>query len=394
MNYETKIGHADGAERYFDEEERAARSKRRWMIAGVLIAILVLVGAYVAMRSSGSAGDAAPEKKQAPRVTVVVPGKQLVENQISASGTLGARREMPVGAVGEGGMVTRVLVEPGSWVQAGQVLAIVDRQVQAQQSGQLAAQINVSQADARLTQTDLERAQSLLSRGFISKAEIDRKTALRDAAAARVRVAQAQFGENRARMGRLDVRAPASGLVLTRAVEPGQVIGAGTGILFRIAKGGELEMKAQLGEADLARMAVGHSAKVSPVSGGQSFNGQIWQISPVIDQQSRQGTVRIALPYNAALRPGGFASASILSGTVEVPLLPESAVLSDPQGNFVFLVDGNGKVEKRYVKTGSVTDAGVSIISGLTGAEQIVLSAGAFLNPGETVAPVRQRVQK
>ena len=394
MNYETKIGHADGAERYFDEEERASRSKQRWIIAGVLIAILVLVAAYLAMRTLSGAGDAVPEKKQAPRVTVVVPGKQLVENQISASGTLGARREMPVGAVGEGGMVTRVLVEPGSWVQAGQVLAIVDRQVQAQQSGQLAAQINVTQADARLTQTDLERAQSLLSRGFISKAEIDRKTALRDAAAARVRVAQAQFGENRARMGRLDVRAPASGLVLTRAVEPGQVIGAGTGVLFRIARGGELEMKAQLGEADLARMAVGHSAKVSPVSGGQSFNGQIWQISPVIDQQSRQGTVRIALPYNAALRPGGFASASILSGTVEVPLLPESAVLSDPQGNFVFLVDGNGKVEKRYVKTGSVTDAGVSIISGLTGSEQIVLSAGAFLNPGETVAPVRQRVQK
>ena len=274
------------------------------------------------------------------------------------------------------------------------MLAIVDRQVQAQQSGQLAAQINVTQADARLTQTDLERAQSLASRGFISKAEIDRKTALRDAAAARVRVAQAQLGENRARMGRLDVRAPASGLVLTRAVEPGQVIGAGTGVLFRIARGGELEMKAQLGEADLARMSVGLSAKVSPISGGQSFNGQIWQISPVIDPQSRQGTVRIALTYNAALRPGGFASASIRSGSVEAPLLPESAVLSDAQGNFVYLVDGNGKVEKRPVKTGSVSDTGVSIVAGLTGTEQIVLSAGAFLNPGETVAPVRQRVQK
>ena len=138
MNYETRIGHPDGAEVYLGEEERAARRKRRWLIIGAVIAILVLVGAYVAMKTAGS-GDAVAEKKQTPRVTVVVPGRQLVENLISTTGTLGARREMPVGVVGEGGMVTRVLVEPGSWVQAGQVLAIVDRQVQAQQTGQLAA---------------------------------------------------------------------------------------------------------------------------------------------------------------------------------------------------------------------------------------------------------------
>lgn len=388
MNYETRIGHPDGAEVYLDEEERAARRKRRWLIIGAVIAILVLVGAYVAMKTAGS-GDAVAEKKQTPRVTVVVPGRQLVENLISTTGTLGARREMPVGVVGEGGMVTRVLVEPGSWVQAGQVLAIVDRQVQAQQTGQLAAQINVAQADARLTQADLDRAQTLAARGFISKAEIDRKTAQRDAAAARVRVAQAQFGENRARIGRLDVRAPAAGLVLTRAVEPGQVIGAGTGVLFRIARGGEMEMKAQLGEADLARMSVGLSAKVTPAGAPRVFTGQIWQLSPIIDMQTRQGIARIALAYDGALRPGGFASAVITSGAIEAPLLPESAVQSDAKGSFAFIIDDKNVVRRRDVKVGSVTNAGVTITSGLTGTEAVVLSAGAFLNPGETVEPLR-----
>ena len=98
---------------------------------------------------------------------------------------------MPVGVAGEGGQVVRVLVEPGQWVSAGQVLAVIDRSVQAQQAAQLAAQIEVARADLRLAQNELDRAQSLVSRGFISQADLDRKRATRDAAAARVRVAQA-----------------------------------------------------------------------------------------------------------------------------------------------------------------------------------------------------------
>src|SRR3546814_10880569 len=92
---------------------------------------------------------------------------------------------MPVGVAGEGGMVARVLVDAGDWVNAGQTLAVIERSVQAQQAQQLAAQIDVARADAALAQSELERAQSLVSRGFVSKADIDRKTATRDAARAR-----------------------------------------------------------------------------------------------------------------------------------------------------------------------------------------------------------------
>jgi HlyD family secretion protein len=305
---------------------------------------------------------------------------------------LAARRDMPIGAVGEGGLVTRVLVEPGQWVGAGQVLAIVDRQVQAQQSNQLAAQINVAQADARLAQAELQRALSLVKRGFISKADIDRKTATRDAANARVRVAQAQLSENRARTARLDIRAPAAGRILTRSVEPGQVVGAGGGApLFRIAMGGEMELHAQMAEADLARMSVGMRASVTPVGSAEAFSGNIWQLSPVIDPQSRQGMVRIALGSSAALRPGGFAAVNISSGSFDAPLLPESAVLSDAKGNYVFVVGAGNKVERRDVKVGSVMDAGVSIVQGLAGTEQVVMSAGGFLNPGEVIIPDRAK---
>ena len=276
-------------------------------------------------------------------------------------------------------------------VRQGQVLVSIDRAVQDQQANQLVAQVTVAQADARLAQAELDRASALLSRGFISKADIDRRTATRDSARARVAVAVAQLNEGRNRNGRLDVRAPASGLILARTVEPGQIVSAGSPALFRLAGGGEMELKAEMSEADLARMRVGLGASVTPVGTASQFNGQIWQVAPIIDPTSRQGIARIALSYNAALRPGGFATAQISAGQVDAPMLPESAVLSDDKGNYVFVIDAKNKVERRQVKTGSVSDSGIPVIEGLSGNEQVVLSAGAFLNPGETVVAQRAK---
>jgi HlyD family secretion protein len=346
------------------------------------------------LKPSGKAAvDAAAKdnEKQAARVTVVVPGRIQVTNTVSATGTLGARRDMPVGVAGEGGLVTRVWVQPGDWVRQGQVLVSIDRSVQDQQANQLVAQVTVAQADARLAQAELERANALLSRGFISKADIDRRTATRDSARARVAVAVAQLNAGRNTNGRLDVRAPAGGLILARSVEPGQIVSAGSPALFRLAGGGEMELKAEMAEADLARMRVGLGATVTPVGTASQFNGQIWQVAPIIDPTSRQGIARIALGYNSALRPGGFASAQISAGQVDAPVLPESAVLSDDKGNYVFVIDAKSKVERRQVKTGSVSDAGIPVIEGLNGNEQVVLSAGAFLNPGETVVAQRAK---
>jgi len=398
MNYESSISHQASELDYLTDEDVAARRKRRNLIIVGALFMLAIFAAYMMFGRGGNATDGAGSgnaaSKQVPRVTVLVPGDTSVTNLITATGTLGARREMPVGVVGEGGMVSRVWVEPGDWVRQGQVLASIERSVQSQEVNQLAANISVAQADARLAQSELDRASALVARGFISKADLDRKTATRDAARARVAVAQAQFGAGQARVGRLDIRAPASGLVLTRAVEPGQVVGAGSGVLFRLARDGEMELKAQLAEGDLARMREGFAATVTPVGTPTSFAGHIWQLSPVVDPQARQGVARIALAYNPALRPGGFATAEIVSGTIQAPLLPESAVQSDEKGNFVLIVGKGNKVERRDVKVGSVTSTGIPVLSGLTGKERVVLTAGAFLNPGETVIPERVKATK
>ncbi|HEX4695640.1 efflux RND transporter periplasmic adaptor subunit [Sphingomonas sp.] len=385
MNYESGDMYA-----ITDDSER--KRSRRWLIIGAAV-VVVLILAFVLMRphkpaAPAGAGPTAPQGDQLPVVSVGVPGNNAVARQVAATGSLAARVEMPVGVAGEGGRVTAVLVQPGQWVGAGQVLATVDRSVQTQTAASLAAQIRVAQADATLAQSELDRAMKLVSGGYISKADIETKTATRDAANARVRVAEATLAQQRAANGRLDIRAPAAGLVLSRSVEPGQIVSAGSGVLFRIAKGGELELKADVAESDLPGIFVGAVATVVPVGGTASYTGHVWQLPAVIDPQTRRGTVRIALPFDRSLRPGGFASATIQIGANTAPVLPNAAIQTDAQGNYVYVVDKNDKVQPVRVTTGEVTDAGVAIVSGLAGNERVVLQAGAFLSPGQKIKPV------
>jgi HlyD family secretion protein len=373
----------------------AARRRRRIIIVAAIAILVALAAVFILTRGKGAA---APDEKAggdvAPSVSVIVPGRQEVPRNLSATGSLAARRDMPVGIAGEGGMVSRVLVEAGQWVGAGQTLAVIERSVQSQEAQQLAASIDVARADARLAQQELERAQSLVSRGFVSKADVERRLATRDAANARVRVAQAQLGASRARIGRLDVRAPASGLVLNRNVEAGQIVSAGSGALFRIAEGGQMELVARLPQTDLAGLSVGVPVTVTPVGSPNSYQGTVWQIAPLIDPATRQGAARISIPYNKELRPGGFATAQVRAGSTTAPLLPESSVLTDDAGNYVLIVLPNNTVQRRAVKIGTVTDKGVVIAEGLSGNERVVESAGAFLNAGEKVRPTRGAVRR
>ncbi len=388
MNYESTVvaDHDGGLSHGEAGEVDASRSRRRWIVGG-LLALLAAIAVWFVFLRGGEETTPADASSQLPVVTVVSPGRATVEGTISATGTIGARREIPIGVVGEGGRVVSVTVDQGSWVSQGQVLVAVDRSVQNQQASGAAAQIGVARADASLAQANLDRALKLVDRGFISKADVDRLTATRDAAVARVRVAEASLRELQARNARLNIVAPVSGFILTRNVEPGQTVGAGGTPLFTMAQGGEMELLAKLSEEDLAKVSVGTTVVVTPVGLDQGFTGQVWQIEPTIDPQTRQGTARVALSYAPGLKPGGFASAVINSGTIVAPMLPESAIMSDDKGNYVYIIGKDDKVQRRDVKTGLVTDRGIAVTSGLTGQERVVMRAGGFLNPGEQVKP-------
>ncbi len=392
MNYETRVADLGGASDVLVEDAERIDGgfrQRRLLIAGVVIALLLIGGALLYFGQGEEVPFAATQDEQAPTVSIMEPGSTTVQGTITATGSLAARHEVAVGVVGEGGRVISVPVQIGDWVRAGQVLAVIDRSVQSQQAASAAANIDVARADADLAQANLDRALQLVDRGFISKADVDRLTATRDAAAARVKVAEAQYRELVARNARLNIVAPVAGLVLDRNVEVGQVLGSGGTAPFTMAQGGEMELLANLSENDLAAVSVGSPATVTPVGSEESFTGRIWQLPQIIDQQTRQGAARVALPYDKALRPGGFATARITRGAIVAPRLPESAIMSDEQGSYVYVVNGESRVERRNVKTGIVTDEGIAIVAGLDGSERVVARAGGFLNVGDRVNPVR-----
>ncbi|MEO1968969.1 MAG: efflux RND transporter periplasmic adaptor subunit [Sphingomonadaceae bacterium] len=391
MNYETTVtaDRADNLSGSYDADLTGApRSTRRVIIIVALVLAAIVALAFYMHSRSGEATPAADQSSQLPVVTVMEPGRSSVQGTINATGTLSARREIPVGVVGEGGRVVSVRVDQGSWVKKGQILAVIDRSVQTQQAAGAAAQIQVARADAKLAQDNLDRALQLVDRGFISKANVDQLTATRDAAVARVKVAEASYRELLARNARLNIVAPVSGLVLTRNVEPGQTVSPGAQPVFTMAENGQMELDAQLGEQDLTKVGVGTQVQVTPVGQDKTYTGQVWQVAPTIDAQTRQGTARVSLNYAPGLRPGGFATAVFQSGAVDAPMLPESAVMSDENGSYVYVVGKDDKVVRRPVKTGLVTDKGIAITSGLTGNERVVLRAGAFLNPGDQIKPV------
>src|SRR5687768_7603777 len=160
MNFESTKWRREAIDDVVVDEDALARRRRRRNIIIALAAVAALVLLAIVFMSGGGEKAVAPDAKQGdqlPAVTVIVPGRQEIPALISATGSLGARRDLPVGIPGEGGQVERVLVEPGQWVGAGQTLAVINRSVQGQEAAQQAAQIQVAQADLRLAQNELDR---------------------------------------------------------------------------------------------------------------------------------------------------------------------------------------------------------------------------------------------
>ena len=90
------------------------------------------------------------------------------------------------------------------------------------------------------------------------------------------------------------------------------------------------------------------------------------------------------------MRPGAFARGSVVVDKAERPVLPQTAVMSDSRGFYVYVINDNNHVERRAVTIGDTIDAGVVVSAGLTGKERIVTTAGGFLRNGETVTVAPQ----
>jgi RND family efflux transporter MFP subunit len=319
-----------------------------------------------------------------PLVTVVMPALGAVTSQVSLTGLISARNDMPIGNEGDAGRIAEVLVEAGDQVRKGQVLARLSPITAQSQLDGAEAALDEVRANAAVAQSEWARAQG--GDDIFSKEENERRRTTALTAGAKVRAAEAQVVDARNKLAHTLILAPTDGIVLTRSAEVGQIAVPGSTVLFHLAREGQIEMRGQVAEQDVPRLALGQSATVRLDGVAKTFTGTIWQIGAIIDAGTRQGTVRIVLPMDQNLRPGAFARADIEVGSTTGVLLPQTAVLSDEQGNYVLVVGSDNKLERRPVILGGARSEGLLVSQGLNGSERVVAIAGAFLRTGETVA--------
>jgi RND family efflux transporter MFP subunit len=368
--------------------EAGHRSKWSRLAALVGTAFAVAAGVWLLVRPHAGASASDKDAAAPPLVTVVTPVAAAVASKVSLTGLISARNDMPIGNEGDAGRISDVSVEAGDRVRKGQVLARLNPTAAQSQLDSAEATLDEVRANAAAAQSEWVRAQK--GGDIFSKEESERRRTTALTAEAKVKAAEAQVRDARYKLAQTLIVAPTDGIVLTRTAEVGQIAVPGSTVLFHLARDAEIEMRAQVAEQDVPRLAVGQTATVRLDGVAQSFTGTVWQVGAIIDAGTRQGTVRIGLRADRNLRPGSFARADIEVGSSKGVVLPQTAVLSDESGSYVLIVGSGDKLERRAVTVGGTHAEGLLVSQGLVGSERVVAIAGAFLRPGETVAVAGQ----
>ncbi len=167
----------------------------------------------------------------------------------------------------------------------------------------------------------------------------------------------------------------------------GVVAGSGPP-LYTIIRDGLIEMKAEVAEADLIKLAVGQPATVKLAGSSTTVPGKIRMVRPTVDPQTRLGTVHITVADAAKARAGMYASATIIAEEKQAVVLPRTSVTSAHGVSMVRKVE-NGVVRLVPVTVGIQDGPFVEILSGLEAGEQVVAKAGAFVRDGDRIIPVK-----
>lgn len=363
------------------------RSRRTWLFgaAGAAIVIAVATAVWMSRASAPKTAATLASSTSIPLVSVVTPGVQPVATDVNFTGTIEALHELPIGNSGDTGRIVAVYAQVGDHVRRSQVLAQLDDSVLAPQVAQLNAALDQARAQAALSAAEYRRGVAAGPAGGLSAQDIEKLQAASIMDAANIKVVAAQLAVMRAKLALTRIVAPVDGLVLTRNAEVGQIAASGGTPLFDLEDGGQVEMIGQVAEQDMASLKVGQPAAVYLIGNSRPFAGRIWLLGAVIDPQSRLGEVRIALTPDPALRPGAFAHSMVTLARAKRPVLPQTAVMADNDGSYVYVVDRAGQVQRRTVSVGSVIPAGVVITAGLSGGERVVSVDGGFLHSGEKV---------
>ncbi|MBL8340754.1 MAG: efflux RND transporter periplasmic adaptor subunit [Rubrivivax sp.] len=364
-------------------------------------------------------------------VQVVTAAAAPLTQSLAVSGRVASESRVFVGATITG-RVAEVTRREGQMLAAGELLvrledaelAATARQAaaalaaaEARLAGQrrLAApvatqQVEQARANAAAAEREAQRSEQLLAQGFIGQARLDEarraaevaQAALRSAllqqeanvsgtellqAEARVAEARAALELARARLAQTRIGAPAEATVLSRLVEPGQIVQPGTR-LAELSVRGPVQLVALVDEKYLGRLNPGLAARVvADAFAQQPFEARVASIAPLIDAQRGSVEVKFSLPVLPAppvvLKNDMTVSIEVVTGRRERAIaLPGEAVRAGP----AVLVVADGRTVLRPVRTGLRTLSAVEVTEGLVAGEQVVLDAAVL--PGARVRAV------
>ena len=372
--------------------------------------------------------------RRPPEASSIVASKSPLVRTLQFSARVATLSRVDVGSTLTA-RVREVLVNEGAPVEVGDVLVRLEseelkaalaqaeaneRQAQARLSGlrstgRLAVQASVTQAESVLVaaRAELQRTQDLVSRGFLSQSRLDEARRAVDVAQAQVSAARAQRDANadsgtdvaqaqaqlalasaarrsaQVRLKETDISAPAKGKVLSRSVEPGQIVQPGRA-LMTLALSGPLQLVAQVDERYLEQLAPGQPAQVlADAYPARAFQARVLSIAPVVNSQRGAIEVKFSLPAAAPdfLREDMTVSIEVETARREQALVvPLSALRSETNTEQAVWVERDGRVEERRVRLGLRTLAWAEVLEGLNEGDAVLF--GPAPGPGARVRAV------
>ena len=336
---------------------------------GIFI-VAALLGLVAACGGAGGAEDKG-KARPAPVVKVEPATTMRFVDAIEAVGTARANEQVTLSAPVTERLV-RLGFDDGDFVRRGQVVAVLAQ-------GQESAQLAEAQARSREAQQQLARLETLKRRGFTTQSRLDEQLA---AAAA----ARAQAAGVRASIGERVITAPFSGYASLRNISAGAVVSSGTAIAT-ISDISTIKLDFPVPETALAALRPGLTIEAKSAAWpDQPFRGQIANVDPVIDPNTRAVMVRARLANgDGKLKPGMLLAVAIETAPRLGLSVPELAVVGEGDARFVYTVDAKGIARRTPVRTGLRSGGRVEILEGLKPGQQVVTEGVVKLSDGMKV---------
>ncbi|RMH93829.1 efflux RND transporter periplasmic adaptor subunit [Lysobacter pythonis] len=331
---------------------------------------------------------AADDANSAQTVSTAPVVRREMASGLSVSGPVSAVEEMQLGVEVSGLRVTALNVDVGQRVRRGQVLLTLDHRMLDADLAQANASLREAEAGANLARANLARGENLARGQYISTSQLDELRAARTQGEARLGTARAARDTAALRRGFADLRAPAAGVIAKRSVQPGQVVAAGSPLIYLI-RDGRLEWRAELPATQLARVKPGDVIRLTGGEGG-TVEGRVRAVSPGVDAANRTGTVFADLPPDlleaGTMQVGAYLEGRIDTGSGSVLAVPADALVLRDGFPTVFVLDrAKAVVQAHRVETGTREGGFVEVRGGVEAGAQVVVEGAGFLAEGDRV---------